>query len=268
PLCAGVFSSIRHPALGWPGTALVLCGAQPAVVEILMHQGVARRLALYPSLDQALAHAPARPSWRREQLGLEPGPTAGPGGRAFVRGIWGGGGLQQLADPAALLASELVALAMLHAGTAMELRVDLRGPWLHVAVHDHDPDLLGLLATTEESDRRLSLLIMDQVATSWGVRQDGAGGKTAWCALKLRTTTSTADHRGEAGSGATQATGLPGPGLVWSKLVAPTPRAGLVPRASLQSLLQAGLETKLCLVEAPAGVGKTILLAQWRAART
>ena len=27
PLGAGVFASIRHPALGWPGTALVLSGA-------------------------------------------------------------------------------------------------------------------------------------------------------------------------------------------------------------------------------------------------
>src|SRR5918995_2104094 len=65
PLCAGVFSSIRHPALGWPGTALVLCGAQPAVVEILVRHGVARRLALYPSLDQALANVSARPPRRR-----------------------------------------------------------------------------------------------------------------------------------------------------------------------------------------------------------
>jgi LuxR family transcriptional regulator, maltose regulon positive regulatory protein len=59
------------------------------------------------------------------------------------------------------------------------------------------------------------------------------------------------------------AIGSPG---VWSKLAAPAPRAGLVPRAGLQSLLQAGLGAKLCLVDAPAGFGKTTLLAQWRAA--
>src|SRR4029450_4436290 len=92
PLCAGVFSSIRHPALGWPGTALVLCGAQPAVAQTLIPPGGARRLALYPSLAHALAHAPARPSWRREQLALEPVPTAARDGRAVRREIcerWG-----------------------------------------------------------------------------------------------------------------------------------------------------------------------------------
>jgi LuxR family maltose regulon positive regulatory protein len=58
----------------------------------------------------------------------------------------------------------------------------------------------------------------------------------------------------------------PGPHLVWAKLWPPTPRAGLIPRASLQALLQTGLERKLCLVDAPVGFGKTTLLAQWRVA--
>jgi LuxR family transcriptional regulator, maltose regulon positive regulatory protein len=60
-------------------------------------------------------------------------------------------------------------------------------------------------------------------------------------------------------------TGSPRPELLWTKLVAPAPRAGLLPRAALQSLLQSSLQAKLCLVAAPAGSGKTTLLAQWRA---
>jgi LuxR family maltose regulon positive regulatory protein len=261
PLCAGVLSSIRHPALGWPGTALVLCGAQPAVAEILMQHGVTHRLALYPSLDQALAKVSARPPWLREQLTLAPVPTAARAGRAFVREVCDRWELQGLADPAALLASELIALAMMHAGTAMELRVELGGSWLHLAVHDQDPNLFGLLGAKDEVDRRLSLLIVDQVATAWGVRQEAAGGKTSWCALRLA-----AQDAEIPSPGAGQATGLPDCGLVWSKLVAPASRAGLLPRPGLQSLLQAGLQGKLCLVEAPAGFGKTTLLAQWQAA--
>jgi LuxR family maltose regulon positive regulatory protein len=62
-----------------------------------------------------------------------------------------------------------------------------------------------------------------------------------------------------------EAIGSPGPELVWTKLVGPAPRSGLVPRAGLRSLLQASLQAKLCLVVAPAGFGKTTLLAQWRA---
>jgi anti-anti-sigma factor len=45
PLCSGVFTSIRHPALGWPATALVLCGTQPAVADTLAQLGMAPHLA-------------------------------------------------------------------------------------------------------------------------------------------------------------------------------------------------------------------------------
>jgi LuxR family maltose regulon positive regulatory protein len=62
-----------------------------------------------------------------------------------------------------------------------------------------------------------------------------------------------------------EVTGSPRPELLWTKLVAPAPRTGLLPRAGLQSLLQSSLQAKLCLVAAPAGSGKTTLLAQWRA---
>jgi LuxR family maltose regulon positive regulatory protein len=59
---------------------------------------------------------------------------------------------------------------------------------------------------------------------------------------------------------------LPAHDLVVTKLRPPAPRAGLIPRAGLQSLLRAGLQGKLCLLDAPAGSGKTTLLVQWHAA--
>jgi LuxR family maltose regulon positive regulatory protein len=55
----------------------------------------------------------------------------------------------------------------------------------------------------------------------------------------------------------------PGSVLVRTKLGAPATRAGLVPRARLDALLEKGLGAKLCLLDAPAGFGKTTLLAQW-----
>src|ERR671913_617490 len=84
PLCAGVFTSIRHPALGWPGTALVLCGPPPAVADTLIQLGVARSLPMYPSLDEALANARARPRQLRARLTLGPVLTAAAAGRQFV----------------------------------------------------------------------------------------------------------------------------------------------------------------------------------------
>jgi anti-anti-sigma regulatory factor len=168
PLAAAVFASIRHPALDWPGTALMLCGARPAVADTFQRQGMASRMAVYPSLDQALANLGTRPPWLRETLALEPVAAAARVGREFVREVCGRWGLGGLAWPAALVASELVTLAVVHARTAMELWVELRGPRLHVAVHDQDPNLLRLLAPKDRTDRGMHLLVLDQVATAWG----------------------------------------------------------------------------------------------------
>jgi LuxR family transcriptional regulator, maltose regulon positive regulatory protein len=96
-----------------------------------------------------------------------------------------------------------------------------------------------------EAGRQLPVLVSVLVALAAGVVMD----RTQVCPSV------------EAAPG--DAIGSPDPELMWTKLAAPAPRAGLLPRAGLQSLLQAGLEAKLCLLAAPVGFGKTTLLAQW-----
>jgi anti-anti-sigma factor len=282
PVCAGVFTSIRHPALSWPGTALILCGTRPAVEEVLLQLKVATRLAMYSSLDQALANAHARPPRVEERLALGPVPTAARAVRAFVREVCDRWGLQELVEPAALVASELVTNAVIYAGTSAELRIELRGSRLYVSVHGQDPNLTRVLTAEEGTDRGLSLQIMDQAASTWGVRQDRAGGKTIWCALDLpaehaatpdspqllasaRTATTAVGTDGQE-SGRAEAMRPPAPDPMWAKLAPPALGAGLIQRARLQSLLQTGMQAKLCLLAGPAGSGKTTLLGQWRAA--
>ncbi len=51
--------------------------------------------------------------------------------------------------------------------------------------------------------------------------------------------------------------------LLATKLHVPRPRSHLVPRAHLVERLQQGVERALTLISAPAGFGKTTLLAQW-----
>ena len=56
--------------------------------------------------------------------------------------------------------------------------------------------------------------------------------------------------------------------LLETKLYVPRPRRGLVARPRLSERLSRGAESKLTLVSAPAGFGKTTLLAEWLAARS
>src|SRR5579872_483738 len=54
--------------------------------------------------------------------------------------------------------------------------------------------------------------------------------------------------------------------LLQTKFYAPKLRRGLVPRPRLTDRLNRGAELKLTLISAPAGFGKTTLLADWLAA--
>src|SRR5450755_2615604 len=56
--------------------------------------------------------------------------------------------------------------------------------------------------------------------------------------------------------------------LLETKLFVPRPRHGLVPRPRLSERLNHGTASKLMLVSAPAGFGKTTLLAEWLATRS
>ena len=51
--------------------------------------------------------------------------------------------------------------------------------------------------------------------------------------------------------------------LLQTKLYIPPIRAGLVTRPRLIERLYAGLDRKLTLISAPAGFGKTTLVASW-----
>ena len=55
--------------------------------------------------------------------------------------------------------------------------------------------------------------------------------------------------------------------VIATKLYVPRPRPGLVPRPRLLERLRRGAESRLTLVSAPAGFGKSTLLAAWLAER-
>jgi anti-sigma regulatory factor (Ser/Thr protein kinase)/anti-anti-sigma regulatory factor len=185
PLCAGIFTSVRHPALGWPDTTLVLCCVRPKVAANLARVRVPSRLAVYDTLDEAMAHARERPPSVRQHLALAPVPSAAATARVFVRRVCSRWGLGELEEVATLLASELVTNAVVHARTSLDLRFELRGSRLRISVRDQDPSPARLQAGRDEEESARGLLIVDRMANSWGVDDHPAGGKVVWCHLDL-----------------------------------------------------------------------------------
>jgi anti-anti-sigma factor len=188
PVCATVFSTVaNHPASAWPATSLLLCGAQPAVAEVLGSLGVPHFLPLYASLEQALGDALVRPRHPRQELRLAPTTTAPAAARSFVRETLHAWQLlppdAELGELAQLLADELVTNALLHARTDLSLRLELRGELLHVAVRDLGRRLLHPVPDDPEPEGGRGLRLVEGIATAWGVDHDAAGGKVVWCTL-------------------------------------------------------------------------------------
>jgi anti-sigma regulatory factor (Ser/Thr protein kinase) len=84
-------------------------------------------------------------------------------------------------DTAALLVTELVTNAVLHARTAVTLLVAPTGDRVRVEVHDRSPLHPRIQAYPVTSTTGRGLRLLDTMAADWGVRPDQArSGKTVW----------------------------------------------------------------------------------------
>jgi anti-anti-sigma regulatory factor len=202
PACATVFTTVaNHPASYWPDTNLLLCCAQPAVAAVLRGLRTPQYLPVHPSLEEALNQAAARPPYLRADLPLGPSPRAAAAARRFVRDTcrywrlaeaddpddpmdqrWA----QELVDGAVLVASELVTNAVVHTQEPMWLRLEWHQEQLHLAVSDRLPRLLRLVVEPgdPEIEGGRGLLIVDQLASRWGVDLSRESGKVIWCVLE------------------------------------------------------------------------------------
>jgi anti-sigma regulatory factor (Ser/Thr protein kinase)/anti-anti-sigma regulatory factor len=190
PVCATVFSTVaNHPASRWPTTSFLLCGAQPPVAEILGRLQVPHYLRLYADVDEAIDEAVARPPYLRDELRLAPTPTAAAAARAFVGDVcryWQAALPDAtVAERAVLLANELVTNAVIHSGTEIRLRLELRGDRLHIAVRDGGPGLLRLVAHDGQAESGRGLGLVEQLASAWGVNRHPGSGKVVWCVIGI-----------------------------------------------------------------------------------
>ncbi|MGZ4438473.1 MAG: ATP-binding protein [Nocardioidaceae bacterium] len=135
---------------------------------------------------------------------LPPQPGSVARARREVRGLLESAGREDLVDNAALLVSELVTNALLHAGTTIVLVAHLADGGLRVEVGDGSQHLpvRRRYATTAGTGR--GLMMLEQVADAWGVQRH-AEGKVVWFEVGRHGST---DEGGVSGHGAAAGTGF------------------------------------------------------------
>ena len=102
--------------------------------------------------------------------------------RRFLESVLTGPGEVPLLYTATLLLSELVANAVLHTGTPIEVVVDTSGDRVRVEVHDGNPRLPVRKHYSTMSGTGRGLMLVERMAVDWGVERT-AGGKVVWFEL-------------------------------------------------------------------------------------
>jgi serine phosphatase RsbU (regulator of sigma subunit) len=136
--------------------------------------------------DIALLYAavPAEGVPRTIAMQFAPEPVSVPSARRFVCSVLDGWGLAAHRDTAIAIASELVANAVTHASTPLEVRLHRLPRTLVVEVADDDARLPRLLPAGPTAEHHRGLLVVQALAVRWGARH-AATGKLVWAELEV-----------------------------------------------------------------------------------
>ncbi|HTJ75896.1 MAG TPA: ATP-binding protein [Acidimicrobiales bacterium] len=102
--------------------------------------------------------------------------------RRFVESALADSGLAEMADTAMLLVSELVANAVLHSGTPLEVVVAVDPDGARLEVHDGSGQLPTRRHYSTMSGTGRGMMLVERMATAWGAEAT-AGGKVVWCRI-------------------------------------------------------------------------------------
>lgn len=94
-------------------------------------------------------------------------------------------GLEDLADTAGLIVSELATNALKHAGTDIRLTLERDDRQLRLEVHDDSSASVRAREAMPLDQGGRGLEIVSVLSSDWGVTPDRRGGKSVWAALDV-----------------------------------------------------------------------------------
>lgn len=115
-------------------------------------------------------------------LELESDPRLVAAAREFVRSRLTAWEIAELVDSAAVIVSELVTNAVLHARTVIQLRLSLERRSLRIEVFDENPRLPTTSSCPPEATSGRGLALVSALASSWGIEHSD-DGKVVWAEL-------------------------------------------------------------------------------------
>jgi hypothetical protein len=166
-----------------PPAQLALCLPPTRQLASRMRRlGAVQFLSIHATMKQARAATAGRlpPLDRLQLCRLRPEPASAAVASDAVAVACAAWGLPGLSAAGQQIVRELVANAVVHAGTDMTLTLSVRGPGLHLAVHDGDHRLPAVPTGTGGG-----LRMVESQASAWGAVPT-RDGKVVWALVRPR----------------------------------------------------------------------------------
>jgi hypothetical protein len=182
PSVIQLFPSVLGGVGGWPGARLVVFGADAELTRTLTLLRVTATVPLAPEETTARLLLNQRPPVLARHLHLARAASSAGRARLFVDAACTDWQLPVLRDDAVVVASELVANAVVHAGTGCRLVLRYGARGLTIAVSDHNPARLPAPRPLDQSKGVHGLFVVAALSLQWGV-DPGRDEKCVWAFL-------------------------------------------------------------------------------------
>jgi anti-anti-sigma factor len=184
PAPLSVFVSVQSRLAEWPAVPLLLVPGDPDVAETMVRGHLGRFVPVRLSVREAIAAIGDPPPRRVATARLTNRPTSPRVARECTRHTCAEWGVREVSDDAVLLASELVANAVVHTSCDPRLRLELRRGVFSVAVYDDEPGEVSVRDRGPGLTAVHGLLLVAQVAAAWGCSPTPDGGKVVWATVR------------------------------------------------------------------------------------
>lgn len=182
PELLALFARVGARMAAWPAIPLVVAVTDPRVREVVEQVALARRIAVRPSVTDALVELPVVAARQREwEEQLPAAPEAARLGRRCALDACRRWAVEDLAQDAALLVSELVEFSVGCGCGRIELRLELRSDGLGVVVHD---DLRSGARYTGGAQHVDPWDVVEGLAAASGCTNGPRAGRTLWAVLR------------------------------------------------------------------------------------
>jgi anti-anti-sigma factor len=177
-----VFTSAQWHVATWPGVPIALVCRHEAVRTAITRNGVARYVAVFPTMEEALAQSGHTPFRRRARARLPASMTSLRRGRDLVAEWLTAWSQTDLIPVAKIIVTAFIENVLQHTDSAPDMRLETNGATVTIAVEDASHAPPSVHESLNGVDPPCGLKVVAALCRAWG-SSPTSSGKTVWATV-------------------------------------------------------------------------------------